>query len=137
RDAGNDPERRKRTDAADAEQQFLANPDAIVAAVQARRQLTILGLVAVDVGVEQEERVAADRQRPDTRRDCAGPRLNGHVKRRAVRQVRNLDWEHTAVEIDVLLVLPQLAIEPLLEISLVVVQPDSDERDAEVRRALD
>src|SRR5439155_13513801 len=35
------------------------------------------------------------------------------------------------------ILLPAVSIEPLPEISLVVVQTDADERDAEIRRALD
>jgi hypothetical protein len=40
------------------------------------------------------------------------------------------------IDIDVIFVLPPVAIQPLTEISLVV-QPDANERDAEVRRALE
>ena len=70
-DAGRDAQRRQRAHAADAEQQLLPDADALVAAVEPRRQLAILGLVAVDVRVEQQQRVAADRQLPDARaRSC-------------------------------------------------------------------
>ncbi len=65
--ARRDAERRERADAADAEQQFLPDPDAVVAAVEPRRQLAILGLVALDVRVEQQQRVAADRELPHAR----------------------------------------------------------------------
>ena len=41
------------------------------------------------------------------------------------------------IDVDVVLVLPAVAIEPLPEVALVVVQADADERNAEVRRALD
>ena len=68
-DARRDAERRQGAHAADAEQQFLPDADAVVAAVEPRRQLPILGLVALDVRVEEEERVAADRELPDARRD--------------------------------------------------------------------
>ncbi len=61
-DAWRDAERRQRAHAADAEQQLLPDADAVVAAVEPRRQLAILGLVAVDVRIEQEERVAPDRR---------------------------------------------------------------------------
>ena len=75
-DARRDAQRRERAHAADAEQQLLADADALVAAVEPRRQLAILGLVAVDVRVEQQQRVAADRQLPDAGRDRAGARLD-------------------------------------------------------------
>ena len=76
RTPGEMPMRRERPDAADAEQQLLADADALVAAVQARRQLAILRLVALDVRVEQQQRVAADRHLPDAGGDRAGPRLD-------------------------------------------------------------
>ena len=41
------------------------------------------------------------------------------------------------IDVDVVLVLPAVAVEPLPEIALVVVEADADERNAEVRRALD
>lgn len=40
------------------------------------------------------------------------------------------------IGLDVLLVLPQVGIEPLTEMTLVVEQADADERDSEIRRAL-
>jgi hypothetical protein len=41
------------------------------------------------------------------------------------------------VERQVVFVLPAVDVEPLPEVALVVVEPDADERDAEVRRAFD
>ena len=57
-----DAQRLQRADAADAQQQLLADAHAVVAAVEPRRQLAVLGLVALDVGVEQQQRVAPDRE---------------------------------------------------------------------------
>ncbi len=51
--ARRDAERLERLDAADAKDDFLANARALVAAVQAARQLAVLGAVAFDVAVEQ------------------------------------------------------------------------------------
>ena len=48
-----------------------------------------------------------------------------------------LNGQQAAVDVQVVLVLPAVAVEPLPEIALVVVQADADERNAEVRRALD
>ena len=75
-DAGRDAERRQRLDAADAEQQLLADADAIVAAVQARCQVAVFGLVAVDVGIEQQQRVSSDGELPHARGDRARARLD-------------------------------------------------------------
>ena len=41
------------------------------------------------------------------------------------------------IDVDVFLVLPAVAIEALPEVALVVVEADADERDAEIRRALE
>ena len=135
-DAGRDAERRERADAADAEQQLLADADALIAAVQPRRQLAVLGAVAVHVGVEQQERVAADRDPPDAGDDPSGPRLDLDGDRHAVARGR-LHRQLPMIDVDVLLALPAVAVEPLPEVALVVVQADADERDAEVGRALE
>ena len=68
-DAGRDAERGQRLDPADAEQQLLADADAIVAAVEPGGQLAVLGTVALDVRVEQQQRRAAHGRLPDTRAD--------------------------------------------------------------------
>ena len=47
------------------------------------------------------------------------------------------DRQQAAVDVEVVLVLPAVEIEALLEVALVVVEADADERDAEIRRALD
>ena len=52
-------------DAAHAQQQLLADADALVAEVEAGGELAVLLGVSVDVGVEQQQRVAADRDLPD------------------------------------------------------------------------
>ena len=135
-DTRRDAERGQRLDAADAEQQFLPDANAVVAAVEPRRQLAILGAVAVDVRVEQQQRVAADRGLPDARADRPGPRLDLDGHRQAVAH-RRLHRQQPVIDVDVLLVLPAVAIEPLTEIALVVVEADADERDAEIRRALE
>ena len=52
--------------AADAQQQFLANADALVAAVQPGGQVAIFRRIAVDVGIEQIQRCCG-RRSPATR----------------------------------------------------------------------
>ena len=134
--AGRDAQGGKRAHAADAEQQFLADADALVAAVEPRRQLAIFGLVAVDVRIEQQQRVAADRQLPDARGNRAGAGLDRDRDGDAVAQ-RRPHRQRSVIDVDVVLLLPAVAIEPLPEVALVVVEADADERDAEIRRALD
>ena len=135
-DARRDAHRAERAHPADAEQQLLADAYALVAAVEARGQLAVLRLVAFDVRIEQQQRAAADRQLPDARHDGPGPCLDGHDHGHAVYE-RRPDRQLTVIERQVVFVLPAVDVEPLPEVALVVVEPDADERDAEVRRALD
>ena len=135
-DTGDDAERVERFDAADSEQQLLPDPDAFVASIQPRGELAILGPVAVDVRIEQQQRVAAHRQFPDTRRDGSRPRVDLDDERGPLGE-RRLQRQQAAIHVDVVLVLPPVAIEPLPEISLVVIQAHADERDPEIGRALE
>ncbi len=52
-------------------------------------------------------------------------------------RVAGLNGQQPAVDVEVVLVLSPVEVQPLLEVSLVVIEPDADERDAEVRGALD
>ena len=135
-DARRNTHRQQRADAADAEQQLLTDANAIVAAVQARGQLAVFRLVAVDVRVEQEQRVAADREGPDSRGDRSGARGDRHRDRLAVAR-GGLNGQQAAVHVEIVLVLAPVEIQPLLEVALVVVQAHAHERYPEVRRALD
>ncbi len=85
---GGDAQGGQRADAADAEQQLLPDADAIVAAVQPRGQLAVLGLITVDVRVEQQQRIAADGEPPHAGGDGAGAGLHRHGERRALAQRR-------------------------------------------------
>ena len=131
------PSARERADAADAEQQFLPDADALVAAVEPRGQLAVLGLVALDVRVEQQQRVAADRQLPDARARSCRSASRSTTMTGAPSRVRRLHRQQPVIDVEVVLVLPAVAVEPLPEVALVVVEADADERDAEVGRALD
>ena len=68
----------QRAHAAHAQQQLLADADALVAEVEAGGELAVLLGVAVDVGVEQEQLVAPDARSPRPARAAsratAGPR---------------------------------------------------------------
>ena len=83
-DAGRDAQRRQRPHAADAEQQLLADADAVVAAVETRGQLAILGLVAFDVESSSSSVLRPTASCPDAGGDRAGPRLDRDRDRRAV-----------------------------------------------------
>src|SRR4029079_16878913 len=116
----------------DPQQQFLTDPRPMIAAIQPRGELAILGTVTVDVRVEQQQRVASDRDLPDTRHDWAFARFDLDDQRFTIAK-RRLNREQLAVDVEIVLVLPPLVIEPLAEISLVVIEADPDQRNAEVR----
>ena len=87
-----DAGRAQRAHAAHAQQQLLADADALVAEVEPGGELAVLLGVPVDVGVEQEQLVAADGDLPDLRaqrlarqRDLDDDRLAGRGQRRAWR----------------------------------------------------
>ncbi len=108
----------------------------MIAAVQPRGELTVLGAVAVDVRIEQQQGVPPDRDLPDAGDDGTRSRLDLEDERFAIAQ-RRLNGQQLAVDVEIILVLPPFVIEPLTEVSLVVVQADADQRDAEIRRALE
>ena len=137
RDRRRDAQHSQRAHAADAEQEFLANPHPVVAAIEAGGELPILRTVALDVGIEQQQRVASHRQLPHARRDGGRARVDGHDHRRARRVGRRLHGQQAPIDIDVVFLLVALVVEPLPEVRLVVVEPDAHQRDAEIGGALD
>src|SRR6266852_141230 len=124
-------------EASDAKQQFLADSDARISAIQPRGQLSVFGVVAVDVGVEQEQVAAAHFHAPDFRPDGATPGLHLYCDRFAIGPDCRLHGQLTDVSLDVFFLLPAGAVEPLAKISLAVEQADTDERDTQVGGALD
>ncbi len=135
-DARHDAKRAERLDATDTEKQLLPDSNAFVPAVQTRGELAILRAVPLDVRIEQQQHVAADCDPPDACRNWSRSRFDLHDERRTLDQ-RGAQRQMAAVHVDVVLVLPSVAIEPLPEVSLVVIEADPDERDAEVRCALE
>src|SRR5207245_7378840 len=132
-----DAQRSESPDTTDAEQQFLADPDALVAAVQACGQLAVFRLVAVDVGIEQQQRDPPDRHLHDSGGDRSRARLDRDRDRLAAGARRGLNREHTRAELEIVILLPALKVEPLTEVALIVVEPDADQGNAEVRGALE
>jgi hypothetical protein len=132
-----DAHRPQRLVAADAEQQFVTDAHAGVAAVQTRREVAVLGRVAFDVRVEQQQVAAAHLHAPHLGGDDAAARLELHGDRFAVLADGGLHRHQVGVRAQVLFPLPAVAVETLPEVALTVEQPDADERQAEVRGALD
>src|SRR5689334_4821019 len=135
-DAWHDVERTERFYAADAEHELLADAGAHVAAVEARSKLAILRAVAIDVAIEQVERNAANVHEPDLGLEHA---IAGVDRDRDWIAVGTLGGFHRQVldpGIEVLFLLIAIAIKLLLEIALVVEEPNGNKWDGEAARAL-
>ena len=117
-----DSERRERADAADAEQQLLADPVLPVAAVER---------IGQPVDLEQIERDGADFLAPDRGFD----RLAGEVDRH--RDGLAGDADRLRIDRLVVLGLASFGIDPLPEVAAAVEQADADERHPELRRGLE
>ena len=122
--------RLQRAKASDAQQQFLTDADASVAAVQARSQLAVFRARFLP----RSNRAEADRSgrlsRARPLRDGAAAGFDLHRDRLAVRADRGFHRQLVDVGLEVLFLLPAVAIQPLAEISLAVKQADSDQRNS-------
>ena len=122
---------------ADADQDLLADPVVLVAAVEAVGDAAQVGVVLLDVGVEQQQRDAADRGPPHPRVEHAAA---GHVHRDQQRSTRfvgqQVQRQALRVQDGIGLHLPAVKGERLAEVAGAVQQPDGHQRHAEVRRRL-
>jgi len=109
-----------------------------VAAVQPVGHVPVVLGVALDVGVEHQQRDPADARDPDPRQQlgAVGERDADH-RAGAVLLAQQRDRQAVGVEDGVGLLLPALARERLLEVAVPVEQADADDRDAEVAGGLE
>ena len=124
--------------AADADEDLLADALVLVAAVEPVGDAAQVGVVLLDVGVEQQQRHPPDRGLPDARpqRLPAGHRdLDEHLLALGVDE--QLQRQALRVEHRVGLQLPAVQRQRLAEVARPVQQPDADQRQAEVRRRLE
>ena len=135
--AGRDAHGLERAEAADAEQQLLADAGAGVAAVEARGGLAVFRGVAGDVGVEQEEIAAADLDLPDLGANGSAAGVDFDHDGLAVEPDGGLHGELVDVGLEVLFLLPALFVEVLQEVALAVEEADADEGNVEIGGALD
>ena len=126
-----DAERVERADAADTEEDLLAQPVLGVAAVQAVGHVAHVVGVLVDIGVEQVQRHAPDIGAPHPRVQRGAGQVDGDADVVAVG-----DRHRVRVEVGIALLLPPVGVEGLPEVAVPVEEPDADERDAEVARCL-
>lgn len=125
-------------DAADAEQHLLEEPVLAAAAVQPVGDAPFAGGVLLDVGVEHEERDAADPRDPEVGVETApAGEGEGDQGGGAVGLAEQGDGQFAGVEDGVLLLLPAVPAEGLAEVAVPVEQADADERDAQVAGGLE
>ena len=124
--------------AADAEQDLLAEAVELVSAVELAGDAAQLGRVLGDVGVEEDERDAADVDLPRGEAQRALGERDLEEQRLAVLLAQAArDGEAVHVVLRVALDLPAGGVDLLLEVALAVEQADADERDVEVGGALE
>ena len=136
--AGQRAERPDRPHPADAEQQLLAQPVVAAAAVQPVGDLVQVGLVLLDVGVEQQQRHPAHLRHPDLGgQRPPGRQADGHVHRGAADVAQQLERQPVRVVARVALGLPAVGGQRLGEVAVPVQQPHADQRHAEVAGRLE
>ena len=135
--AGRDPQRPQRSHAADPQHQFLPDPDPLVAAIQTAGQFPILRPVPSDVAVQEIQLHAADVQQPDLGQQAVVASVDSHRHRFARRVQGRLHRQILDARLQVLLGLPAVRVQLLLEVPLTVEQPDSDQGHAQAAGALD
>ena len=120
-----------------AQKQFLVHANAAIAAVQTRGHLAVFGGIAFHVRVEEKQIAAAHFHAPDFGVDRTMAGINLHHDRSAVFSDGRFHGKLVDIGLEVLFVLPAVAIETLAEISLAIKQAHADQRDAEIGGALD
>lgn len=121
-----------------AEEHLLKQPVFAASAVQPVGDPAFAEVVLLDVGVEHEQRDAADLGQPDpgAQRAAAG-QGEGDLGGRAVVLAQRHHGQFVGVEDRILLLLPALAGQRLAEVAVPVEQAHADQRGAEVAGGLE
>src|SRR6185436_6991334 len=97
-----------------------------ITAVKTRRQIAIFRRIARNVRIEKKEVAASDLQTPDSGAKRAASRFDLNVDGLAAGANGELHRQLVDVGLEVFLLLPPIAIQPLTKIALSVEQADSD-----------
>ncbi len=123
----------QRPDPADAAQEFLLQPVLAAAAVEAVGDTAGGLVVLLDVGVQQQQRHAADLRLPDLGvQPAAAGQVHRHLRRAAVALAQQRQGQAVGVQDRVGLLLPAVARERLLEVPRRVEQPHADDGHGQV-----
>ena len=126
------PEGFERPGSADAEQDLLPNAHVPVPPVEGRGDLPGTLGVSLDVAVEEVQGSAADVHPPDSRPHHLAADVHRDLQGAALRRLLHRYRHVVPVVVRVQLLLPPVQGQHLAEISLLVQEPDADERDPEV-----
>ena len=136
--AGSMPSASQHARAADAEQAVLREPDVRVAVVGARRRPAADRVVLGQLGVEQEQRHAADLHAPDLERDRAAeerrPRAAAASPSAPLTSAIGSVVGSWSSQYSCCV---PVQVEPLHEVAAAVEEPDADHRQAAVARLLE
>ena len=135
--AGRDSHRFQGAEASTPKQQFLADSNAAIAAIQPRSELAILRRVSFDVRIEQEQIAASHLHAPHFRADRAAARLNLHGDRFALGADGRFHGHVADIGLKVFFLLPAILVQALPEIALAVKQSDPNQGNAQIGGALD
>jgi hypothetical protein len=131
-----DAEGVQRPSCADAQQHLLGEPRRPRGDVQLVGDPPILGLVAVDIRVEQEERHPANLRDPDHQADLTTRQLDSDLERAPIRPSGASEGKVARVDVGLEVLLPPLGVDSLAEVATVVERPDADHRQARIGRGL-
>ena len=107
------------------------------AAVEAVGYVALGRCVALDVGVEQQQRDAADLAQPDLRLQVTPGQSHRNHDRRTVGLGQQRQRQAVRVDRRVALLLPAFARQRLVEVAAAIQQPHTDHRDAEIAGGLE
>ena len=127
-----DPEAPERPDAADPEDDLLAEAHLAAAHVEDPGDGTVGGVVQGDVGVEHQDRHASDLRLPDGGLDDAAGQVDGHGEDAAAGRLDGENGQAGEVVVGVDVLLEAVGVHRLPEVSRLVQETDAHEGHAEV-----
>ena len=135
--AGHDSQGGQCFDPAHAQHQLLADARAVIAAVQPAGQVAVFRAVAVDVAIQQIEVHPPNAHQPHLGQQLAGAGGDLHRHVLAGRIAGGLHRHVFDFRVEIFFALIAFGVEMLLEIALVVEQPDGHQRDTQSAGAFD
>ncbi len=121
----------ERLDAADAEDQLLANAGAMITAIKSAGKLAIFGTALFDIAIEQVQIDAADLNVPDLGKQRTGSCIDADFEFLAIFVERRFHRHVFDFVLGVFLVLIPIEVEMLTEVPLLVKEPDRNQRNPE------